>query len=771
MSKEAFNIPDGEYEIDMSSLFAPLQSSDVFGVRFGFKPDTIDEQFPSILLREKSSDNFVLQTESKENPKAIINNNSIHNNKTGINQILFDGKLQSNAFALNSTVANNNNSNTQQILNSDNLILLDENSDIPSLLSGKQQKSEFVLIYDNISNEFKMETFNGIIKMSKSREPNILNNKFNDLLNDYRKLDINEFDKLTDDVLSSNSELNNSSNNDNISPSRSTKQRRITTLVPPPNTPSFNGSASPSNNNNNSLQHIGSPTIGSPAATIQKMQRKANGAMKLTPSNATKSRVKIPVSRGSQSSKIYSAPTSVMSLKKAAMSSKNFGENKDISRVKQQSAISSSPSNRKSQSPSLKARSQSRSPAPTSIEIPSSANNSEFFSDEDLESFAEELEDELDTDKNSDTGYSDNDSKTSSSKKKSKISKAESNGEINNSNNKDKYNVIKQEPEVIELGKGSDEEWQVNLSDWEDDAFDFDDDPNNKPPVNGKPTTSINEDNNLALQATPQPMKENNHINSIQEVGDADIDEFDDEDFDIEFEDVEDEDKINDNNNNNDNDEFGLIVEDDPFASKRVNTSRSSTPNTSTDSNSAVAGPNATNKPTSIRQLAAASSNAKTNSKNSTPNFNSQVPTPRLDTPRYESSKPRLAAASPTSDSLPDRASRKPTTGRKSTTKSTAAVAAPTTADEDATVVKPKSRAGRPKGSKNKTKKADKAAAQNKVPETIEIADDFDEDELDKVMDDYDFDISDTEETDGKNNIANPITIDGDDDEEMSEEE
>ncbi|GME68837.1 unnamed protein product [[Candida] boidinii] len=463
MSKEAFNIPDGEYEIDMSSLFAPLQSSDVFGVRFGFKPDTIDEQFPSILLREKSSDNFVLQTESKENPKAIINNNSIHNNKTGINQILFDGKLQSNAFALNSTVANNNNSNTQQILNSDNLILLDENSDIPSLLSGKQQKSEFVLIYDNISNEFKMETFNGIIKMSKSREPNILNNKFNDLLNDYRKLDINEFDKLTDDVLSSNSELNNSSNNDNISPSRSTKQRRITTLVPPPNTPSFNGSASPSNNNNNSLQHIGSPTIGSPAATIQKMQRKANGAMKLTPSNATKSRVKIPVSRGSQSSKIYSAPTSVMSLKKAAMSSKNFGENKDISRVKQQSAISSSPSNRKSQSPSLKARSQSRSPAPTSIEIPSSANNSEFFSDEDLESFAEELEDELDTDKNSDTGYSDNDSKTSSSKKKSKISKAESNGEINNSNNKDKYNVIKQEPEVIELGKGSDEEWQITI--------------------------------------------------------------------------------------------------------------------------------------------------------------------------------------------------------------------------------------------------------------------------------------------------------------------
>ncbi|GME75151.1 unnamed protein product [[Candida] boidinii] len=74
--------------------------------------------------------------------------------------------------------------------------------------------------------------------------------------------------------------------------------------------------------------------------------------------------------------------------------------------------------------------------------------------------------------------------------------------------------------------------------------------------------------------------------------------------------------------------------------------------------------------------------------------------------------------------------------------------------------------------SKNKTKKADKAStAQKKVPETIEIADDFDEDELDKVMDDYDFDISDTEETDNKNSATNAITIDGDDDEEMSEEE
>lgn len=764
MSKESFNIPDGEYEIDMSSLFAPLQNSDVFGLRFGFKPDTIDEQFPSILLREKSTDNFILQTESKENPKAIINNNSIQNNKSGINQILFDGKLQSNALSLNSTGITNNDNN--------NLILLDENSDIPSLLSGKQQKSEFVLIYDNISNEFKMETFNGIIKMSKSREPNILNNKFNDLLNDYKKLNINEFNKLTDDILSSNSELNNS-NNDNISPSRSTKPRRITTLVPPPINPAFNnGSSSSSSSNIN--QHIGSPTISSPSATIQKIQRKANGAMKLTPSNGagTKSRVKIPVSRSSASPKISNAsPTSssVMSLKRAAMSSKNFGENKDINRVKQQSATS----NRKSSTYKSRSNSQSQSPAPQSIEIPSSANNSEFFSDEDLENFAEELEDELDTDKNSDTGYSDNDVKSNSSNTKTK-----SNGKTQNDNHKNKTNIIKQEPEVIELGKGSDEEWQVNLSDWEDDAFDFDDDSNNgnnnnnkQQPVSYKKSTS-NTSDNLALQATPQPMKENNHINSIQEIDD----EFDDEDFDIEFEDVEDEDRINDNENN-DNDKFGLIVEDDPFASKRVNNSRSSTPNTSTNSNSSNA--NANNGPISIRQLAAVTSSANNNNnnnnKNSTPSPSAQILTPRLDTPRYDTLTPRLDVASPRLDSFPDRASRRPTTGRKSTAKSTATITTATTSssvDDESPVPKPKSRAGRPKGSKNKTKKTDKAStAQKKVPETIEIADDFDEDELDKVMDDYDFDISDTEETDNKNSATHAITIDGDDDEEMSEEE
>lgn len=43
-------IPDGEYDIDFSGVFAAHQS-DVFGIRYGFIPDTIDKSFKSLLYR------------------------------------------------------------------------------------------------------------------------------------------------------------------------------------------------------------------------------------------------------------------------------------------------------------------------------------------------------------------------------------------------------------------------------------------------------------------------------------------------------------------------------------------------------------------------------------------------------------------------------------------------------------------------------------------------------------------------------------------------
>ena len=187
----AKNIADGEYDLDFSGLFSTVQS-DVFGIRYGFKPDTIDEAFPSFLYRDiggstrqnsptKSRENGIIELtqpnmevpvylvcESKENAKAITTNLSKDDH------IYFEGRSRPNT-------------STHQIPATPMSISTAPTSSFASVAASENSNqhlssmSEFLLCYDDVSKSFKVDFFNGFIKMNKSREPDVVSGKINKL--------------------------------------------------------------------------------------------------------------------------------------------------------------------------------------------------------------------------------------------------------------------------------------------------------------------------------------------------------------------------------------------------------------------------------------------------------------------------------------------------------------------------------------------------------------------------------------------------------------
>jgi hypothetical protein len=147
-------IPDGEYDLDFSSLFSTLES-DVFGLRYGFKPDTIDLAFPSLLYRDfpDNSSNELnevscyLVAESKINKRAITTD---HNKD---DHIYFEGRSKTSTFQSRKPT------------------LINTNSENKSNSSNNNSMCEFLLFYDDVSKSFKVNSFDGFIKMNKSREP------------------------------------------------------------------------------------------------------------------------------------------------------------------------------------------------------------------------------------------------------------------------------------------------------------------------------------------------------------------------------------------------------------------------------------------------------------------------------------------------------------------------------------------------------------------------------------------------------------------------
>ncbi|ANZ74412.1 BA75_00907T0 [Komagataella pastoris] len=118
---EVLNIPDGEYDLDISSLLC--DDSVNLGVRYNFKPDSIDMDYPLELVQ--GSSNYILKAESDPNVRK--------------EPLVFEGTL------------------------------------------GKTNQHDYLLIYDDITKRFQMDRFNGVLRMNKSRAPDRLLKKFEEL--------------------------------------------------------------------------------------------------------------------------------------------------------------------------------------------------------------------------------------------------------------------------------------------------------------------------------------------------------------------------------------------------------------------------------------------------------------------------------------------------------------------------------------------------------------------------------------------------------------
>lgn len=157
-------IPDGEYDLDFSGLFRAGQN-DIFGLKYGFKPDTIDGDFPSQLYMAK--DDWFLVSNSKVSAKAVSSN--YHNDE----KIYFNGKRgQSMSPTVPSTSMSNQGSSGLNIT---------ESGSVPMV-------NELLFSFDSVSKSFQVNPFDGFVKMNKSREPKKIQEKISKIRKDTKKV-------------------------------------------------------------------------------------------------------------------------------------------------------------------------------------------------------------------------------------------------------------------------------------------------------------------------------------------------------------------------------------------------------------------------------------------------------------------------------------------------------------------------------------------------------------------------------------------------------
>lgn len=145
-------IPDGDYDVDFSGLFR-ANNSDFFGMKYGFKPDTIDETQPSQLYIE--DEQWYLVTKSKAYGKSIATCSTPKD-------IYFEGKCTQSITPLN-----------LQNQETPGLSIVDQNS--------TAQGNELLLSFDSISKTFKANPIGRFVKMIKSREPEKIQSKISKL--------------------------------------------------------------------------------------------------------------------------------------------------------------------------------------------------------------------------------------------------------------------------------------------------------------------------------------------------------------------------------------------------------------------------------------------------------------------------------------------------------------------------------------------------------------------------------------------------------------
>ncbi|CDK25409.1 unnamed protein product [Kuraishia capsulata CBS 1993] len=150
-------IPDGEYEIDISSLLF-AQRIENFGIRYGFRPDSIDQSMPLDLVKDTLDDPInSFKGEGSYILRAHVDSKHSKNNGK---YVFFDGVLGS----AHKGTPHSSTPNSPAIGGS---------TATPS--------TEFLLLYDNNAKDFKLEPSGGVLKMNKSRNPEKLSKKFSKL--------------------------------------------------------------------------------------------------------------------------------------------------------------------------------------------------------------------------------------------------------------------------------------------------------------------------------------------------------------------------------------------------------------------------------------------------------------------------------------------------------------------------------------------------------------------------------------------------------------
>lgn len=156
------HIPDGEYELDFSGLFSSLKS-DVFGIKYGFKQDSVDLDVPSVMYKDHGELHGQANTtdipcylvaESKVNERAITTNIGKDDH------VYFEGRCK--ASPLHDTPRPMAHSASHHGPNGD---------PTPPAMA------EYLMCYDDVSKCFKIDTFDGFIRMNKSREPGKVSEK------------------------------------------------------------------------------------------------------------------------------------------------------------------------------------------------------------------------------------------------------------------------------------------------------------------------------------------------------------------------------------------------------------------------------------------------------------------------------------------------------------------------------------------------------------------------------------------------------------------
>ncbi|ODV93975.1 hypothetical protein PACTADRAFT_51712 [Pachysolen tannophilus NRRL Y-2460] len=160
-------VSDKEFDIDISALLASedTNSGENFGIRFGFVPESIDEQLPFQLVKDTTTSerSFILKAETS----------APHHDP-----LMFEGKLNNSSINPTSSVPNSNSlvdnvtttaSTTSTASTASTSTSTTNGSIISNNLNNNNNNNEYLLIYDEVAKNFRLEKFNGLIRMNRSR--------------------------------------------------------------------------------------------------------------------------------------------------------------------------------------------------------------------------------------------------------------------------------------------------------------------------------------------------------------------------------------------------------------------------------------------------------------------------------------------------------------------------------------------------------------------------------------------------------------------------